>query len=484
MACLALVHPLSAENYYVDPETGNNKFNGLSAAVDSKSGPLKTIEHAIALAQPGDTIHLAPGRIFKEQAGFYNKSGEPGKPITLDGHGAVICGSVPLDVKDWKEVAPELYSADGESLVRNTWRPKDLKNKDWIKAWVDRFSFVFDGKLNRMNHSVKAPGVPWKVPAELKPGEWTYQEPDTHLLGRYFIRIDPSKTLQDYKIELPMIVSGVQISGTVSYLTIKNLTVTNVCNDGFALTTGNEHGSRVHHIVYENIRSIDCCDDGLSAHGDCEVSVDGFESIGNSTGIASMGCSVNRHVIIRDTHGEDLIFLSGSHVIRDSVVECHGLTAPVWLESILKNEAVSLKLDNVLLIGGKGYSGRASTIRINERCTLEARRVTFTGVSFLAMNGSVLSLRECVLAGGASFQLNILSKAAFYADHNFYDLETVRMGNRSFSMNDFDAWRTATGQDTGSVWAKVKPDFTEKYMMSLTSGNRVGFDADAFKREK
>jgi hypothetical protein len=49
----------------------------------------KTIAGAIKKAQPGDTIHLQP-IVYHDYAGFYAKQGEPGKPITLDGHGATL----------------------------------------------------------------------------------------------------------------------------------------------------------------------------------------------------------------------------------------------------------------------------------------------------------------------------------------------------------------------------------------------------------
>ena len=78
---------------HVNPTTGKD-------ANDGRSAPVKTIARAIKLAQPGDTIRLAPAR-YKESAVFANKLGEPDRPITLDGHGAVLDGAEPLNVADW-----------------------------------------------------------------------------------------------------------------------------------------------------------------------------------------------------------------------------------------------------------------------------------------------------------------------------------------------------------------------------------------------
>ena len=68
---------------------------------------VKTIREAIKLAQPGDTIHLQP-IVYHDTAIFQNKKGEPGRPITLEGHGATLEGSDPLDSAKWKEVSPGL----------------------------------------------------------------------------------------------------------------------------------------------------------------------------------------------------------------------------------------------------------------------------------------------------------------------------------------------------------------------------------------
>ena len=93
---------------------------------------VKTIAEAIKLAQPGDTIHLEP-KVYFESAGFHGKQGAPGKPITLDGHGATLEGSDPLDVAQWREVSPGLFVND--NLI--------ARNDDAI---MGRWFFLWDGK--------------------------------------------------------------------------------------------------------------------------------------------------------------------------------------------------------------------------------------------------------------------------------------------------------------------------------------------------
>ncbi|MEQ1749998.1 MAG: hypothetical protein ABL974_11280, partial [Prosthecobacter sp.] len=119
-----------------------------------------TIHAAIKAAQPGDTIHLEP-KVYRDYAGFYGKKGEPGKPITLDGHGATLEGSDPIDVTKWREVSPGLFKNDAL-----------LPRLD--DAITGRWFFLFNGKMQLMNRTSKGKSAPYKKPEELQPNEWTF----------------------------------------------------------------------------------------------------------------------------------------------------------------------------------------------------------------------------------------------------------------------------------------------------------------------
>ena len=466
-----------ARELYVNPSAGNDSADGLSATAAGGHGPVKTIAQAVRLAGPGDTVCLG-GFTFKgnkEYIGIYGpKSGEPGKPITVDGQGAVIDGSVPLDPKDWQEVAPGLYR--NLTIFQYTLH----KSEDW----VDCFCFVFEGRLNRMGHSQKAPRSPYKKPSELQPGEWTYQKEDEHT---FYIKIDPQKTLADCKIEVPVINSGVQIDGTVSHIMFKNITVTHVINDGFALTVGRKPGSnevrgrlgqgnamagqnagagtapprKVRDIAYENIKAIAICDDAFSAHSDCEVRVDGLLCDDCSTGIASSGTSVNTNVVMRNIHGMDIILGGGNHVVRNSRIFAHGasgaiILANIWYKDVPGLETCSLKLENVVMTGTKGEPGIPNLIQVsNVKASLEFDRCTIAGMKIAARNGGGLKIARSILAGSAGCSMDIQADSRYEADGNIYDLEFIRVGNKSYSAKDFAAYTTATGQDATSQWMTV-----------------------------
>ena len=294
-----------ARELSVDPDIGDDQNDGVTS-------PIKTIRHAIRNAKPGDTIHLKPV-VYHEYAGFYNKRGQPGKPITLNGHGATLEGSDAIDPTTWTEVSPGLFKND-----------ELLPTLNLAILW--RWFFLIDGKINRMGRLLKGRSEPLRKPEELKPGEWTFVGNHTKseggsdsdkARGSFFIKLKPGQTLKQANIRFPVRSAGVQLSGDNAHLVIRNLTATHPQNDGF-----NIHGD-CRDVIFENIRAIECGDDGISAHETAQYRVDGFVSIGNGTGICDTGSSDTRYknIFIADCVGVDLYFLdTGRYSVSNAVV--------------------------------------------------------------------------------------------------------------------------------------------------------------------
>lgn len=296
-----------------------------------------TIAAAIKAAQPGDTIHLEP-KVYHDYAGFYAKKGEPGKPITLDGHGATLEGSDPIKVEDWKEVSPGLFA--NENLI--------ARNDDAI---MGRWFFLWNGQMNHMGRTSKGKLTPFKKPEELQPNEWTFvkdpsreKPPSKQIYGTFFIKLPAGQALADANIRAPMRSAGVQMSGDNAHLIIKNLTVTHVWNDGF-----NIHGD-CRACVFENIRAVECGDDGISAHESAEYRVDGLVSIGNSTGITD---TVDAHttynrVFIADCLGHDLFFLDNGRYQLTNAIVLSSSQSPFDVAG-RADKHVEMMIDNVLV---------------------------------------------------------------------------------------------------------------------------------------
>src|SRR4051812_48326707 len=139
---LLLAHA-GARELHVDPAAPDDKGDGLAV-------PVKTIAHAIRLAQAGDTIHLTPGT-YHESAEFGRKAGEEGRPIVLDGHGAILDGSESVLKQDWEQVSPGLYRK-----VRLLPKVEDFMIQRWFMLW--------DGKMNHMGRTSKGHRDPLKKP--------------------------------------------------------------------------------------------------------------------------------------------------------------------------------------------------------------------------------------------------------------------------------------------------------------------------------
>lgn len=397
----------------VDPVSGRDTNDGISAAV-------KTIARGLALATPGDTVHLKPA-IYFETASFQNRHGEPGKPIVLDGHGATLDGSAPLDPTTWTEVAPGRFRNEKLLPSLNTSR-------------LGRWFFLWNGKMNHMGRTSKGSKAPFKSPEELQPGEWTYIEDKTvdpaqngRLTGAFYVQLQPGQQLKDANIALPLRMNGVQLATSNSHLVIRNITSTHVNNDGF-----NIHGD-CHDVFFENIRAIECGDDGISAHETARYQVDGFVSIGNSTGICDIGFSQTSYnnVLIRDCLAYDLYFLDqGIYSVRNAVIHSTA-ERPLTVTGRTENPNPSrLKLENVLI--DRKRAGHGAIIAAN--AFLKAERCTFLNMGF-AVNGGNVALQESIIAGTPTPEIIVQQQGSWSGERNIFDISRLQFKEGSWPVD-------------------------------------------------
>ena len=440
-----------ARDLYVDPATGDDRASGLSREVNGNDGPVKTIARGVRLSGPGDVVHLAKA-VYRDSIVLHDKVGEPGRPITVDGHGAILEGSDPLRPEEWREVSSGLWKCEAlfDTLLQLN------------MAVIDRWFFVFDGRMQLMNRSSKGPSQPLKQPDRLQPGEWTFVKDEARspvfdkakygeqIYGDFFIKLAPGVALTDARITAPIRSSGLTLGGDSRHVVVKNVTSTHVYNDGF-----NIHG-KTRECLFENIAAIDCGDDGFSAHDDCQCRIDGFTSIGNSTGVCDTGDSVTDYtrLFIRDCVGHDLYFLdTNRHTIRDAVVLSSAWRALAVIgrettDPAIEPRVCSVELDNVLIRRERG----ASEIRVTNNSSLTMRRVTLLGLHLQPTGGSV-SMNESVLSGMPPAQLTIWKDVTWQANHNAYDVDFLRflkLDKTYYSAKTFADFQRASGQDAAS----------------------------------
>lgn len=426
---LLLSGTLAARNIYVNNLNGNDTNDGVS-----ENTALQTIARAQTLLTAGDTIHLCnTGTVYREVFGFSKLVGKPDAYVTVDGHGATVSGSDKIIDAEWRMIAPGLYKND-------TIYDKFKFNKEII--W--RFFFVFDGRMNRMGTCMKGKSIPLKAPQDLQDREWTFVTAEK----AFYIKIDPAKKLADYNIEIPVRSNGVSIHNTTDYLIVKNLTVTHVYNDGYGLSGDGKN------ILLENIQSIDCGDDGISAHANSGAKIKGFYSSGNGTGICDTGNSQTHYedVLIENIVGVDLYFLlektgKAVHSIKNSVIIANG-NKQLIIECGKTDSEQTVDMDNVLFAGRKGGDTIA---RLYSNSIVNIQNSTFLNLDW-SVNNLKINLTNCVFSDCGNGM--VCKEGSFgAASSNYYGFRFPRIGKNSFK--SADEYAAFTGDKT-SVSGKIE----------------------------
>ena len=250
---------------------------------------------ALKAAKEGDVIKIVKVDFpIRDTVEIKNRSN-----ITVDGSFNTFCGVDKADSKAWKQISPGLWKRD----VRLT------------KGISMRYFMVINGKMERMGRFFKAKcAASYKKVEELGLNQWTIiEQPGSKkkntFLYSVYLKLDPKySSPADAGVCEPQTrrMSGVAISGKGSGIVIKNMICRNFWNDAY-----NIH-NKVKSVTFDTICAIDCGDDGVSAHEECEIDVRNYLSFGNSTGICHINNAVSRHtdVYIESALGRE-IYLKG-----------------------------------------------------------------------------------------------------------------------------------------------------------------------------
>lgn len=410
----------------VDPVNGHDANNGVSA-------PVKTIARGVKLAQPGDTVHLTQAT-YHESVVLAAKRGLPGKPVTVDGHGSVIEGSEPVKAADWESL--------GDGLFRKV---KLMPRMD--PAILGRWFFLWNGRMNHMSRTAKGPSLPLKKVPDLQPDEWTYvQEEDA-----FYVKLPAGQGLDAANLRYHLRSSGVALSGNGAHLVVRNLTCTHVYNDGF-----NIHGDQVD-TVFENIAAIDCGDDGFSAHEAAECRVDGFVSMGNSTGLCDTVSSVThfKNVFISGCLGYDIFFIGDSPHSMENVLVESSAAYPLSVAQHVdrpQNGLSRVTLKNVVI---RRAPGKAGDVKVTRNSLLVAENCTFEGLNVTVTPGGEMKLTKSVVKGwGAKPDILIFDEAVWKGSGNRYDLKSLRKGPDFFTAETFAAFQNKVSSEAESKWAE------------------------------
>jgi hypothetical protein len=410
----------------VDPETGNDANDGVAA-------PVKSIAKAISLAKAGDTVHLKPATYY-EGVNLTGKMGEPGKPITVDGHGAILEGSDAIRAEEWESLGGGLYRK--VALIPRM-----------VPSILGRWFFLWDGKMNRMGRTSKAAGAALKKVEDLNANEWTYVQTE----DAFYIKVPERIKLTEANIRYPLRVNGVTMAGKGGHLVVKNITATHVYNDGF-----NIHGDQVD-TVFENITALECGDDGFSAHETAECRINGFVSIGNSTGLCDVNVCVThyKNVYIRNCHAFDIYLIGATHSMENVLVESTAVY-PLTLGPV-QHEKIQCQV-NLKNLQIRRMSPKEAEVRVNRNANVVIDRATFIGLNMTVAPGGEINLTNSAIKEGmVEPTLMIFHEATWKGSNNRFELKSLRKGPDFFNPKTFADFQKKYGCEAGSQWVTVDP---------------------------
>jgi hypothetical protein len=424
----------SAADVHVDPDHGSDQADGLAAEVGAggpgtaSHGPVRSLARGVALLQAGDVLHLAArAEPYHESLNLHNISGTPEMPIIIDGHGATITGTEPLDPREWREVGEGRYVSATLYAART-----------WSDFQMQRMFFVVDGAVQRMGRTSKGAKAPWKKPEDLQPGEWTFDVGSK----AFTIRLAPGRAIAASGFEIPVRLNGVAINGTHNAnVVIRHLTVTRVINDGFNL---HEHAQNVR---LEHIAAYDCGDDGFSAHEHCQASVVGFRASRNSTGFTngfSSAVTLDGGIIADNyayevMQGEDSTFAIRNTVITALVSRAMRLRGDAKLPTPCRGT-----YEHVLIDDRSGV--KLPACDVGAHAVLTARQVTTINASWV-VEGEV-RLSDSVLAADTATAA-LTMRGTWSGERNVFGLGQYVVGGTDVGA-DVAAFFRAQPSEVGS----------------------------------
>ena len=97
-ALVFVMQPVFAATYHVNNVAGDDTNDGTTP-----TGAFASLNRGVKELRPGDCLILAAtGTAYRENLPIGRRSGLPGKPIVIEGNGAVLTGLRPVPVDAWE----------------------------------------------------------------------------------------------------------------------------------------------------------------------------------------------------------------------------------------------------------------------------------------------------------------------------------------------------------------------------------------------
>ncbi len=238
----------AGRDIHVSNVAGDDTFTGHhSRSMPDRSGPVGTIAKALRLAGTGDRIVLAAtGQPYRESISLVGRrhSGYPRRPFAIEGNGATLDGSAPVEPDAWENYRGAVFR----------FRPPRMAHQQL---------FLDDRPAVRVAAS-RSSGSPPK----LEPLEWCLHG------GFIYFCVEENKLPDDYRLSYAHLQTGITLFH-VEGVGIVNLTV-----QGFQLDGINAHNS-ARDVYLGGVTSRGNGRSGITVGGASQVQID-VSVVGNN----------------------------------------------------------------------------------------------------------------------------------------------------------------------------------------------------------
>lgn len=237
-----------------------------------------------------------------------DQGGTADKPAIFDGKGMVIDLGIDISDHDWKKEG-DLWTSQGKLLGQE---PVIAGQVAGLFVGMVPITIPRDVEAEKMHPDLKSRC--YFPPEALQPGQMGYAK-DGSAYFRWPAGIEPGSEA----IIHPAKGAASCVTVACNHVIVRNLIVKYAGNDGF-----NIH-NRWTGVRLENVKSFSNADEGISAHDDVQMEVDGAEIAWNgsaSAGIADVNrCTTSyRNCIVHDNAGSAFYLAGKSHSVTDTVI--------------------------------------------------------------------------------------------------------------------------------------------------------------------
>lgn len=421
---------LAAPAVYVDNVAGDDANPGTLDA------PVRTVARGVALLEPSGSLHLTPtGQPYQrldDDPIRITQSGTADAPTVIDGHGAELTGRRRYPAAAWTSDGDGVFSMplpNNAQLMPTHWEGFDL--------------VYFDGKPGR-NRDRREGLEPFDY-FLYKNRKAMKTDPLHNVL---FIRLPEGRTPADVAVETAGIGSNLSVGG--SYVTVRNLTSTWACCDGFSTYSAGGRDTQAVGIRFERVVGAWNMDQGISHHGTRVTVEDSRFHHNTGGGIVDVTmwhevrATYRRCLIDQNIFRGGVELLNGLYIMEDCVIRGNDGSA------LLIGQQARATLTNCLIVGRPGARNwaevRHESAATFTRCTFaNLDRALVSGNGGLGAPKTVL---HCAFVACPVIYDIGLRGPAFQADYNCFTPGEFRWHNRRL---DFATFQRESGLDAHSV---------------------------------